>query len=122
MCIRDRESVARGGVHYLHHLADFYADARLEPEEALKWAEQDMKMRPSFSTQSTLAWALFRIGRIKEALEYIVLALDSGVRDAVLYSCASELFGAAGETTRSAHFAKLAMQMNPNYRDFRIHH
>jgi tetratricopeptide (TPR) repeat protein len=116
------ESVRRGGVHYLHHLADFYADARLEPAEALKWAERDMKMRPNFSTQSTLAWALFRNGRIKEALEYIALALDSGVRDTVLYSCASELFEAAGETARSAHFAELAMRMNPKHSNFRIHH
>jgi tetratricopeptide (TPR) repeat protein len=116
------ESVQRGGVHYFHHLADFYADARLELAEALKWAEHDMKMRPNFSTQSALAWALFRNGRMKEASEYIVLALDSGVRNAVLYSCASELFEAAGETDRSAHFAKLAMQMNPKYRNFRIHH
>ena len=116
------ESVQRGGVHYFHHLADFYADARLEPAEALKWAEQDIEMRPNFSTQATLAWTLFRNGRINEALEYIILALDSGVRDAVLYSCASELFEAAGETARSAQFAKLAMETNPKYRNFRIHH
>jgi tetratricopeptide (TPR) repeat protein len=116
------DSVRRGGVHYLHHLADFYADARLEPAEALRWAEQDMKMRPNFSTQSTLAWALFRNGRVKEALEYIGLALDSGVRDAVICSCASELFGAAGETARSVHFAELALQTNPKHRNFRMHH
>lgn len=116
------ESVQRGDVHYLHHLADFYSDARLEPAEALKWAERDMTMRPNFSTQTTLAWALYRSGRIKEASEFIGLALDSGVRDAVIYSCASELFEAARETARSAHFARLASQTNPNFRNFRMHH
>jgi len=116
------DSVRRGGVHYLHHLADFYADARLEPAEALRWAEQDMKMRPNFSTQSTLAWELFRIGRVEEALEYIGIALNSGVRDAAIYSCASEMFAARGDTAKGMHFAELALRTNPKHANFRMHH
>jgi tetratricopeptide (TPR) repeat protein len=116
------ESVRRGDVHYLHHLADFYAEARLEPAEALKWAEQDMKMRPNFSTQSVMALALFRNGRVPEALQYIGLVLDAGNRDAATYAFASELHEAAGETGKSAEFAELALQKNPKFRSFRIHH
>lgn len=116
------ESMRRGDVHYLHHLADFYADARLEPAEALKWAEEDMRMRPNFSTQSVMALALFRNGRIKEALLYINLVLDAGCRDAATYSFAAEAYDAAGETGKSAEFVELALRKNPKFRSFRIHH
>jgi tetratricopeptide (TPR) repeat protein len=116
------DSVQRGGVHYFHHLADFYADARWEPAQALRWAEEDMRMRPNFSTQTMLAWVHFRDGRVAEALHSIGLALNSGVRDAVIYSCASELFAAAGEMEKSAQYAERAMAINPAHRNFRIHH
>jgi len=51
------ESVRRGGVHYFHHLADFYADARKEPAEAVRWARKDIEVRSNFSTQAAMAWA-----------------------------------------------------------------
>ncbi len=79
-------------------------------------------MRPNFSTQTMLAWVHFRDGRVAEALHSIGLALTSGVRDAVIYSCASELFAAAGEMEKSAQYAERAMAINPAHRNFRIHH
>jgi tetratricopeptide (TPR) repeat protein len=116
------DSVLRGEVHYLHHLADFYADARLEPVEALKWSERDFKMRPNYATQSALAWALYRNDRIREALQHIQAAVACGVRDAVIFSTASELFEASGDTEKSRHFADLALQINPKHKSFRFHH
>jgi tetratricopeptide (TPR) repeat protein len=116
------DSVGRGGVHYLHHLADFFADARPHPEEAVRWAEQDERMRPNFSTQAALAWALYRNGRIEEAQSYFGLLLDSGVRDAVIYSSAAEVFETAGDTVSGSLFADLALQINPKHKRFRIHH
>ena len=116
------DSVGRGGVHYLHHLADFFSDAREDPAEALRWAKQDERMRPNFLTQSALAWALYRNGRIQEALIYFDRVLDSGIRDAVLYSSAAEVFEAAGDAAASSRLADLALQINPKHRSFRIHH
>ena len=72
------ESVRRGGVHYFHHLADFYADARDEPSEAVRWARKDVEMRSNFSTQAAMAWALYRDGQLSEALEYIRLGAVFG--------------------------------------------
>jgi uncharacterized membrane protein affecting hemolysin expression len=69
-----------------------------------------------------LAWVHFRDGRIDQALQSIGLALESGVRDAVIYSCASELFAAAGEASQGAHYAELALTTNSKYRNFRMHH
>jgi tetratricopeptide (TPR) repeat protein len=116
------DSVRRGGVHYFHHLADFYCDTRLEPVEALKWSELDYEMRPNYSTQSALAWALYRNDRLPEALESIGSALSSGVQDAVIFSTAAELFAAAGKTDESLQYANLALQLNPKHKNFRMHH
>jgi tetratricopeptide (TPR) repeat protein len=116
------ESVERRGVHYFHHLADFYADAREEPAEAVRWARKDIEMRSNFSTQAAMAWALYRNGQLSEAVEYIRLALSSGVRDAGIFSTAATLFDAAGETAESQRFAQTAFEINPQHQNFHMHH
>lgn len=116
------ESVARGDVHYFHHLTDFYADVCKEPAEAVRWARKDLELRSNFSTQAAMAWALYRNDQLSEAAEYIRLALSSGVRDAQIFSTAATLFEAVGETSKSAHYARAALQINPNHQDFHIHH
>jgi tetratricopeptide (TPR) repeat protein len=116
------ESVQRGGVHYLHHLADFYAHAREEPAEAVRWARMDLQMRSNFSTQAALAWALYRNGQLSEAVEYIDLALSSGVRDAQIFSTAATLYHAAGNTAKSENYAQAASRINPKHQHFHMHH
>ncbi|HEV2201597.1 MAG TPA: tetratricopeptide repeat protein [Bryobacteraceae bacterium] len=116
------ESVERGGVHYFHHLADFYADAREEPAKAVRWARRDLEMRSNFSTQAALAWALYRDGQLPKATEYIRMALSSGVQDAGIFSTAASLFEAAGETAESQRYAEAALQINPKHQNFHMHH
>jgi tetratricopeptide (TPR) repeat protein len=116
------ESVRRGGVHYFHHLADFYADARKEAAEAVRWARKDVELRSNFSTQAAMAWALYRDGQLSEALEYIRLALSSGVRDAGIFSTAATLFEAAGETAEGQSYAQAALRVNSKHHDFHMHH
>lgn len=116
------ESVERGGVHYFHHLADFYTDARLEPAEAVRFARKDIEMRSNFSTQTALAWALYRSDQLAEATEYICLALSSGVQDAGIFSTAATLFEAAGDTAESQRYAQAALQINPMHQNFHMHH
>jgi hypothetical protein len=60
-------SARRGEVHYYHHLADFYEDARKNAGDAVKWARQDIMLRENFATQSALAWALHRHGEVDVA-------------------------------------------------------
>jgi tetratricopeptide (TPR) repeat protein len=116
------ESVRRGGVHYFHHLADFYTDARDEPAEALRWARSDLEMRSNFSTQAAMASALSRNGQHSEAVEYIRLALSSGVRDVQIFSTAATLFEAAGNAAESACYAQAALLINPKHQNFHMHH
>jgi tetratricopeptide (TPR) repeat protein len=116
------ESVQRGGVHYLHHLADFYTHARAEPAEAVRWARKDLQMRSNFSTQATMAWALYRNGQLSEAVEYIRLALSSGVCDAQIFSTAATLFKAAGNTAESETYGQAALLINPKHQNFHMHH
>lgn len=116
------ESVKDGGVHYFHHLADFYCHAREEPGEAVRWSRRDLEMRSSFSTQAALAWALYRDGRLSEATEYIRMAVSSGVQDAEILSNAAAILEAAGETAESERCAQAALRINPKHRDFHMHH
>ena len=113
---------ARGGaVHYYHHLADWYADLGGQPAEAVQWARRDILLRSNFSTQSALAWALFKNGEVGEGLEWIRLALSSGVKDARIFARASILFKAAGEAAQGNYYAHFASEMNPDSRDFHMH-
>jgi len=116
------ESVRRGGVHYYHHLADFWADAREEPTEAVKWARKDIALRSNFATQAALARALYKAGELVEALDLIKRALASGVRDAGVFWTASALFEAIGESEETERYAAAASAINPLYSDFHMHH
>lgn len=102
-------------MHYFHHLADFYADAREQPSEAVRFARMDLEMRSNFSTQAALAWALYRNSQLPEAIEYIRLALASGVRDARIFSTAATLFEAAGDIVEGRRYAAAALQNNPKH-------
>jgi tetratricopeptide (TPR) repeat protein len=116
------ESVEQGGTHYFHHLADFYAHARENPAEAVRWARKDLEMRSNFSTQAALAWALYRSGQLADATEYIRMALSSGVQDAGIFSSAATLLGAAGATAESERYAQAALRINPKHHNFHMHH
>lgn len=115
------ESCARGGVHYFHHLADFYCDVREDGAEAVKWASKDLELRVDFGTQSAMAWALYRAGRFEEAMGFIGEALASGAKDAHLYSRAASIYEAAGQASESAAYRRAAERTNPEYRGFHVH-
>jgi tetratricopeptide (TPR) repeat protein len=116
------ESAARHEVHYYHHLVDFYADVRKDGREAVKWARKDVSLRDNFSTQSALAWALYRDGQLDEALARINQALSSGVRDAHIFSHAATIHRALGASDRSDRYLQMAAEINPHYRNFHVHH
>ncbi len=71
------DSVRRGGVHYFHHLADFYSEAMVDGARAVDWARRDLALRENFSTQAALAWALLCAGQAAEAIEWMDRALAS---------------------------------------------
>jgi predicted Zn-dependent protease len=114
-------SAQEGGVHYFHHLADLYADTG-RPAEAVEWARKDVALRPNFSTQSALAWALFQNGEAVEGVEWIRQALSSGVQDGGVFATAASLFHAAGDAAEGDRCARAAAEINPGGSGFHLHH
>lgn len=115
------QSALCGGVHYYHHLADFYADVREDGAEAVKWARKDIEMRANFATQAALAWALYRDGQFAEALLMINRALSSGARDARLFFQAAMIHRFAGGNGESNLYLQIAAEINPLYNNFHVH-
>jgi tetratricopeptide (TPR) repeat protein len=115
------QSARSGGVHYYHHLADFYADVREDGAEAVKWARKDIELRANFSTQASLAWALYRDRQFAEALDTINRAMSSGVRDARLFFQAAMIHRSAGGNGESSLYLQMAVEINPHYSNFHVH-
>ncbi|MBV9879602.1 MAG: hypothetical protein JO180_03860 [Gemmatirosa sp.] len=116
------DSVARGGVHYYHHLTDLYAGPLDAPAEAVRWARMDLALRRNFNTLAALAWALHRAGDAAEASDTMAEALASGVNDAHLYAHAATIFRAAGRTDEGERAAKRAGGAHHHHGHFHVHH
>lgn len=84
-------SVARGEVHYLHHLAAYYADVQPSAGASVAWARQDAGVRRNGTTLSLLAWCLYRAGRRDEALVVVGEAFALGAGDPLLRARAEEI-------------------------------
>jgi len=115
------DSVSKGGVHYCHHLVDFYADVREDGEEAVKWARRDVGLRENFSTQATLAWALYRGGHFEEAWAAIEKSLASGVKDAHVFSQAASILLALDRRAEGDRYLDMAVGLNPRFQSFHVH-
>jgi tetratricopeptide (TPR) repeat protein len=84
-------SVARGEVHYLHHLAAFHADVHPHARAAVAWARQDAELRRTGPTLSLLAWCLHRAGEQEEALTVLDEAFALGAGDPLLQARAGRI-------------------------------
>lgn len=114
-------SARRGGVHYYHHLVDFYADVLRDGAEAVRWARKDLELRDNFATRAALAWALYRDNRPDEALEEMSRALASGAEDAHLLRQAATVYKAAGRADEADNFSRRAARINPHHSGFHVH-
>lgn len=115
------ESACNGGVHYYHHLTDFYADVREDGSEAVKWARKDIALRRNPSTAAALAWALYRAGEFAEALDAIEESLSSGATDAQLFYKAGMIHQSAGRNGMGKEYLRKAAELNPHYQSFHVH-
>jgi tetratricopeptide (TPR) repeat protein len=115
------ESAKQGHVHYYHHLTDFFADVVEDGAEAVKWARKDIQLRDNFSTQSALAWALYRAGEFGEAVNRVNEALSSGVSEAHTFFQAGMIHRAAGNTTKAENYLHKAREINPHHESFHVH-
>ena len=114
-------SVQRGEVHFIHHLAGFYADAREDGPEAVKWARQDSALRHSSTAHEGLAWALYRAGEFNESRREIEAALHPGIRDAHTTYHAGLILSAAGDLEQGQKLIAEAAVLNPSFNKFHVH-
>lgn len=115
------DSARRGEVQYYHHLASFYADARLDGAQAVKWARMDFQLRQNVNTRDALAWALFRDGQYPAAADEMKKALSDNWQDAHLFFHAAMIFLAAGLTEEGKDYLQKAAKINPYYDAFHVH-
>lgn len=116
-----QSSVQRGEVHYFHHLAGFYADVREDGAEAVKWARGDLELRQTPAAHDALAWALYRAGRLDDAVAEMEKALAGGIRDAHVLAHAAAIHTAAGRIAEGARFLQQAAALNPRFEAFHVH-
>jgi tetratricopeptide (TPR) repeat protein len=114
-------SVRKNEVQFFHHLATFYSDARQDGAEAVRWAQQDFRLRPSDVTEDALAWALYRDGQFPAALNASTHALAGGAVDAHVLFHAAAINDAAGRTAEARILRARLEAFNPRYKDFHVH-
>jgi len=116
-----KKSTEQGDVHYLRHLAMYYADTDPTPSEALKYARQDMDVRHDIFAHDALAWALYLNGDFAEAAKEISKALVHETADAHLLYHAGMIFSRSGEFARGQQLIKQAFALNPHFQKFHAH-
>jgi tetratricopeptide (TPR) repeat protein len=115
------KSAEQGNLLYYHHLAGFYCDSVEKPDEALKWARQDLDSRHSIYTHDAMAWALYRDGQFAEAASEMKKALALGTKDSHLFFHASMIATANGDLAGGKEFLRRAGEVNPHYNRFHVH-
>ena len=114
-------SVSRGESHYLHHLARYYADSRLDAEKAVALARRDLELRQTAATYDMLAWALYRDSQFERARHALASALATGAHDAdtCLHAALIEL--ALGDSSQGQYWLQQAAALNPRNGAFHVH-
>lgn len=95
-------------------LALFLATKNLDKERAVKLALAERNTRDDEYTEDTIAWALYRAGRLREALHSAQLANALGTRDARLWYHAGAIRAANGDPSGLRLVAK-ALALNPAF-------
>ncbi len=117
-----RASLARHEVFYLHHLAAFFCDSEQDPKSAVELAQQDLKLRQTAAAWDSLAWALYRSGDFKAALEASGKAIAGGIRDFHILYHAGTIHLSAGEVPEGQRLLRRAAEANPHFAGFHMHH
>jgi tetratricopeptide (TPR) repeat protein len=96
-------------------LAMFLADHDLKPGQALELARRELEVRRDVYTHDVLAWALYRNGRLQEALAEMTEALRLGTRDARLFFHAGLIHHALGQAEPARRYLEQALATNPYF-------
>ena len=100
---------------YNRELAYFYADHDVNPAAALALAEREQQARRDIYADDLLAWALYRNGRARDAVEPMRRALRLGTRDAKLFFHAGMIHRDLGELDTARDYLRRALTTNPHF-------
>ena len=98
---------------YDRHWALFLADKGRDLDEALALARADLELRHDVHAHDTLAWVLFKKGRIADADAAMHKALARGTREATLFYHAGMIARAADDPARAKDYFSRARAINP---------
>lgn len=101
------------GVIYDRQRALYYADHGRNLEEAVTLARGELRFRHDIYTFDTLAWTLFKAGRLSEAEANSKRALAFGTRDASLWFHAGMIAAAQNKTALARTYLSRALEINP---------
>jgi tetratricopeptide (TPR) repeat protein len=96
-------------------LAQFYATKNRDVEEAVKLAEEELRVRGGPYTDDALAWALYRAGKLPEARAASDKALRLGTKDSALLYHGGAIRIAAGEVEAGQKMIRRALDHNPRF-------
>jgi tetratricopeptide (TPR) repeat protein len=97
------------------HVALFLADVNRQVDQALALAEQDFNVRQDIYACDTLAWALYRNGKLAEADAAAQQALRLGTRDATLHFHAGMIAHDLGRHDDARRLLAQALEINPQF-------
>ncbi|HEV8574214.1 MAG TPA: tetratricopeptide repeat protein [Dehalococcoidia bacterium] len=87
-----------------------------DPERAVVQATAAYQLQPgSIRAADVLSWALYKAGRLEEAVTYSEQALRLGTKDALLLFHAGMINNAAGNDSTARDLLSRAVEMNPAF-------
>jgi tetratricopeptide (TPR) repeat protein len=95
-------------------LALFLATKKLQTDRAVELALAERKTRGDEYTEDTVAWALYRAGRLPEALQAAQTATKPGTRDARLWYHEGAIQMASGDQS-GRKLVERALALNPAF-------
>lgn len=96
-------------------LSLFLSSKDLDKKGALELAEEDRKSRDDQYTEDAVAWALYRVGRLDDALAASERANRLGTRDARLWFHEGAIRIAGGDVARGRERIEKALALNPQF-------
>ncbi len=97
------------------NLAMIYANHDVHVDRALELAKAELNVRQDIYTYDTLAWALYKNGKVAEAETAIKVALKLGTPEPMFYYHAGMI---AVDPAKKKEYLKKALELNPHF-DFR---
>jgi tetratricopeptide (TPR) repeat protein len=97
------------------HMLNYWLDNDLNLAESLKLASQEYEARKDIFTCDSLAWALFKNGRIAEARKVMDEALRTGSKDARINFHAGLILRALNLNKKAASHLELATAINAGF-------